>query len=73
MKRRQNLGQATIEYVLMIAVVFSIASLIVSGIRGTRDKLWKRMLCEISPPCIGCVAPDGVNQLLQKSGVDCPQ
>jgi hypothetical protein len=73
MKRRQNLGQATIEYVLMIAVVFSIASLIVSGIRGTRDKLWKRILCEVSAPCVGCVAPEGVNLLLQKSGVNCPE
>ena len=67
-KRLNQSGQAILEYVLVLAIVFSLMSMIMVGVRNTRDKTWKRMLCDVATMCADCKPPSSVDGILPKAG-----
>lgn len=64
-------GQAIIEYVLLLAIILSISGLLYSGVAQTRDKMWKRIICNVSAPCPGCTAPERADKLFPQAGIGC--
>ena len=66
-------GQAIIEYILLLSIILSLSGLMISGIHSTRDKMWKRFLCEISAACPTCKATDSAKAALPKAKVQCKQ
>jgi hypothetical protein len=71
-KKTDQSGQAILEYVVVLLIILSIGFTLQNGIRGSRDKLWKRIICHVTAPCIGCEAPDSAKTVLPKGG-DCPK
>jgi predicted transporter len=65
-------GQAIIEYVIMLAVVLGMAGILVFGVKNTRDKLWKHIVCVVSAPCPTCQATESAKQILPQGG-NCPR
>jgi hypothetical protein len=65
-------AQAILEYVIVLSIIFGIAGLIRFGLQTSRDRLWKRMICEVSAVCVGCPAPESAKNILPRAG-DCPQ
>lgn len=65
-----NSGQAIIEYVLLLVILMSITGLFIAGVRTSRDKMWKQMICDVSAACPNCPATDSAKQMLQGAG-DC--
>ena len=61
-------GQAVVEYVILLAIVVSVSGVIHFGVGRTRDKLWKRMICDISAPCPGCISPKSAKDTLPRGG-----
>ena len=57
---------------MVLLVILSIGFTLQNGIRGSRDKLWKRIICQVTAPCPGCKASDSAKNVLPKGG-DCPQ
>jgi hypothetical protein len=70
-KRRDQSGQAVVEYVVLLAVILGVAAVIQFGVQKTRDKLWKFMICKISAPCPSCSATESARSVLPKGG-NCP-
>jgi hypothetical protein len=64
-------GQAIIEYILLFAIILSMAGLIVGGLSKTRDKMWKGMLCEVSAACPTCRSTDSAKTIFPSSGARC--
>ena len=64
-------GQAIVEYVLLLSIIISITGLMIAGVRSNRDKMWKRILCEVSAACPDCRSPDSAKAALPTSGVSC--
>ncbi len=54
-KRRKQLGQAMIEYMLMLALVVGVVSSTGFIFRKTVFKMWKFMSKQIAPGCPGCI------------------
>ncbi len=63
-------GQALIEYILLLSIILSITGLIVAGVKTTRDKMWKQMICDISAACETCRSTESAQRALPRSG-DC--
>lgn len=53
-------GQALIEYVLALAVIITIVTLLATGFRKTLYQLWEFYSKQISAPCPGCPAAANV-------------
>jgi|GEM_PF-3193300 len=66
-----NQGQAIIEYVLLLSIILSMAGILIGGVRSSRDKLWKKMICEVSAACPDCHSPDSAQSALPHAGVKC--
>ena len=66
-----NAGQAIIEYVLLLSMIISMTSLMIAGVRSNRDKMWKRILCEVSAACPDCQSTQTAKAALPKSGFSC--
>jgi hypothetical protein len=71
-KHSDQKGQAILEYLIVLAIILSFAGLIRFGLQKSRDRLWKRVICDVTAPCPGCPAPESAKRLLPKAG-DCPQ
>ena len=69
-KSKQS-GQAVLEYILLLSVILSISGLLVGSVRNTRDKMWKRMLCEVSAACPDCRSTDSAKAAFPKTGGNC--
>lgn len=63
-----NRAQAILEYVLALVIVFSVAAIIMAGVRNIRDKTWKQIICKVSAMCPDCKAPESVNKILPDQG-----
>jgi hypothetical protein len=70
-KRLGEQGQAILEYVLLLSIILTMAGLLMASVRSNRDKLWKRMLCEVSAACPDCRATDSAKAALPNAGVRC--
>jgi hypothetical protein len=57
---------------MVLLVILSIGFALQSGIRGSRDKLWKRIICDVTAPCPGCAAPESAKNVLPNGG-NCPR
>ena len=66
-----NAGQAIIEYVLLLSMIISMTSLMIAGVRSNRDKMWKRILCEVSAACPDCQSTPSAKAALPQSGFSC--
>ncbi len=60
----KNAGQAIVEYVLLLAMILGMGTIIVSGVNKGRDTLWKQIICDVSRACPTCQAPSSVEALL---------
>ncbi len=67
-KRSNQSGQAIIEYVIMLAIVLSVSGVIQFGMTRSRNKLWKKIICEVSAPCPGCASPESAKNTLRSGG-----
>ncbi len=56
---------------MLLLVILSIAGVLQYGVQNVRDKLWKKIICEVSASCLTCKATDSANQTLPKGG-KCP-
>src|SRR5690606_26736751 len=54
MSRRDQKGQAVIEYILMLVAALAIIGIVSAAFKRIRDYLWMQMLCEVPAACIGC-------------------
>lgn len=59
-KSGDELGQALIEYVLLIAVTISLVTLMATGLRRSVFKLWSFYTKAIAAPCPGCPPPSEI-------------
>jgi Flp pilus assembly pilin Flp len=53
-------GQAVVEYVLMLAVVVSVVSIMASSFRRILFQFWTQMSKEISAGCPKCIADPSI-------------
>ena len=62
-------GQVLVEYILLMFVVLSAMLVFWRGFNAIREGLWKKMACNIVPPCPACkVTPDTEAQLNKFGG-----
>lgn len=54
----------------MLAIVLSVSSIVQYGMTTSRNKLWKKIICDVSAPCPGCASPESAKNTL-RSGGDC--
>jgi hypothetical protein len=59
---RDDLGQALIEYVLLIALTISLVTLMATGLRKSVFSLWGFYTRQIAAPCPGCPPPPEVKR-----------
>jgi hypothetical protein len=61
-------GQAIIEYVILLVLILSIGGLLFAGVRSSRDKMWKQMICDVSAACPDCPATESAKRALPQAG-----
>jgi hypothetical protein len=71
LNRNREQGQAIIEYVLLLSIILSMAGLLVASVRSNRDKMWKRIICDVSAACPDCRSTESAKQALPGAGVQC--
>jgi hypothetical protein len=64
-------GQAIVEYILLLSMIISMTGIMIAGVRSNRDKMWKRILCEVSAACPDCKSTQGAKSALPNSGFSC--
>lgn len=69
-KRTKASGQAILEYILLLSIILSLSGALIASVKGTRDKIWKRMICDVSAVCAECKATDSAKSIL-KAKADC--
>ena len=67
----KNAGQAILEYVLLLSIILSMTTLMMAGVSSSRDKMWKKFLCEVSAACPDCRSTPSAKSAFPKSGVSC--
>ncbi|NDG85432.1 MAG: hypothetical protein EBX52_10420 [Proteobacteria bacterium] len=67
-KKRNDSGQAILEYMIVLLIIVSISGVIQFGVSKSRNKLWKWMICQISAACPGCNPTASANKTLQSGG-----
>ena len=70
MKSKES-GQAIVEYILLLSIILSITGIMIAGVRSSRDRMWKRVLCEVSAACPDCRATQSARQAFPGSGISC--
>jgi hypothetical protein len=70
-KKTGQSGQAIIEYVLLLSMILALAGALIASVKVSRDKLWKKIICDVSAPCADCKATDSAKAVLPKSSVKC--
>ena len=68
MNRKNHSGQALIEYVLLLSIIISMTCIMIAGVRSSRDKMWKQVLCEVSAACPDCKATESAKSAIKGSG-----
>jgi len=68
---RARSGQAILEYILLLAIIMGISGVMVSSVSSTRDKMWKKVLCEVSAACPDCKSTQSAKSSFPKAGVNC--
>ncbi len=59
--RRDEQGQAVVEYMLMIGIVLAVISLMAYGLKGSLLNVWQSFSRDISAACPrGCPPPSNV-------------
>jgi hypothetical protein len=71
-KHSPRSGQAVIEYVMLLLIILTMGGIMRYGVQTARDKLWKKIICDVSAPCPGCAAPASAKNALPKGG-SCPK
>ena len=71
MTPRGESGQAIVEYILLLSIIMSMTGLMIAGVRSNRDKMWKRVLCEVSAACPDCKSTASAKAALPSAGVSC--
>jgi hypothetical protein len=64
-------GQALVEYILLLSIILGMAGILMATVRSNRDKMWKRMICEVSAACPDCRATQSARAALPNAGVQC--
>ncbi len=67
-QQRLESGQAILEYILLLAIIISISGIMISSVRGMRDRMWKQTLCQVSSICAGCQPPESIQRALPEAG-----
>jgi hypothetical protein len=70
-KRSGEAGQAIVEYVLLLSIILGMTGVMITGVRKNRDKMWKRILCEVSAACPDCKSTASAKAALPNAGVSC--
>lgn len=70
-KKSGQSGQAIIEYVLLLSIILAMAGALIASVKISRDKLWKRIVCDVSASCADCKATDSAKAFLPKSAAKC--
>lgn len=53
-KAHPTSGQAVIEYIITLALIISVITIMASGFRRSLNKMWEFYAKQISAPCPGC-------------------
>ena len=64
-------GQAIVEYILLLSIILGMGGILIGTVRSNRDKMWKRMICEVSAACPDCRATQSARAALPNAGVQC--
>lgn len=57
---RDDGGQAIVEYMLALALVVSVITILATGFRKSLFKLWEFYAKGVAAPCPGCSAPSNI-------------
>ncbi|MBN21358.1 MAG: hypothetical protein CL678_08740 [Bdellovibrionaceae bacterium] len=63
-KQLKNEGQAILEYIILMAVAFSIVASIGLAFRGLIFNIWQQITCEVSAPCPSCPPSEEIKNRL---------
>lgn len=47
-----------------MSIIISIAGALIASVKTGRDKLWKRMICEVSAECSECKSTESAKKIL---------
>jgi hypothetical protein len=72
-RRGKRSGQAILEYMLLLIVLFGVVALLNTVLGRVRETAWKAFMCEIAAPCYGCKVPDPtpINRAFPNSNTPC--